>query len=68
MSHWIRALVGALERTRPLGRILEMTTPNTFLGAAPLGGLKETALLDLKIDDAEFPFGGKGHPSRAIDQ
>ncbi len=35
VSRWTRALVGALESTRPLGRILETTTPNTFLGVAP---------------------------------
>ncbi len=37
VSHWMRALVGALESNQPLGRILDMTTPNTFLGAALYG-------------------------------
>jgi hypothetical protein len=35
VSHWPCALVDASESTLPFGRILEMTTPNTFLGAAP---------------------------------
>jgi hypothetical protein len=68
MSRWIRALVGGSESTRPLGRILEMTTPNTFLGAVPLGVFKETALLDSETGEAEFLHGGKGHPSRTINQ
>jgi hypothetical protein len=34
-NHWILVLVGVLEGTRALGRILRETTPNTFLGAAP---------------------------------
>jgi hypothetical protein len=34
-SNWTRALVGALESTRLLCRILGMTTPNTLLGAVP---------------------------------
>jgi hypothetical protein len=38
-----------------------------LLGCCSIGSLEETALLDLKIRDAEFPLGSKGHPSRAID-
>jgi hypothetical protein len=34
MSHWIRALVGASEISHPLGGILAVTSPNTFVGAA----------------------------------
>ncbi len=34
----------------------------------PVGSLGETALLDPEIWNAEFPLGGKGHPSRAINQ
>jgi hypothetical protein len=34
MSHWTRALVGASEISHPLGRILAVTSPNTFVGAA----------------------------------
>jgi hypothetical protein len=34
MSRWIRALGGALEISHPLGGILAVTSPNTFVGAA----------------------------------
>jgi hypothetical protein len=34
VSHWTRALVGASEISRPLGRILVVMSPNTFVGAA----------------------------------
>ncbi len=34
VSHWIRALRGASEISHPLGRILAVTSPNTFVGAA----------------------------------
>jgi hypothetical protein len=34
VSHWTRALVGASEISRPLGRNLVGTSPNTFVGAA----------------------------------
>jgi hypothetical protein len=34
VSHWIRALGGASETSRPLGRILVVMSPNTFVGAA----------------------------------
>ncbi len=35
VSHWTRALVGASEISRLLGGILAVTSPNTFVGAAP---------------------------------
>ncbi len=35
VSRWTRALVGASEISHPLGRILVVTSPNTFVGAAP---------------------------------
>jgi hypothetical protein len=35
VSHWTRALVGASEISHPLGRILAVMSPNTFVGAAP---------------------------------
>ncbi len=35
VSRWTRALVGASEISRPLGGILVVTSPNTFVGAAP---------------------------------
>jgi hypothetical protein len=35
MSRRIHALMGASKSTWPLGGVLEMTTPNTFLGAVP---------------------------------
>jgi hypothetical protein len=35
LSHWTRALVGASEISRPLGRILVVTSPYTFVGASP---------------------------------
>jgi hypothetical protein len=34
VSRWTHALGGASEITCPLGRILAVTSPNTFLGAA----------------------------------
>jgi hypothetical protein len=34
MSRWTIALVGASEISRPLGGILAVTSPNTFMGAA----------------------------------
>jgi hypothetical protein len=34
VSHWTCALVGASEISCPLGRILAMPSPNTFVGAA----------------------------------
>ena len=34
LSHWSRALVGASEISHLLGRILAVTLPNTFVGAA----------------------------------
>jgi hypothetical protein len=40
VSRWTRALVGALEISRPLGRILAVASFETFLGAAQLGVLK----------------------------
>jgi hypothetical protein len=35
VSRWTCALVGASEIYRPLGKILVVTSPNTFVGAAP---------------------------------
>ncbi len=35
VSYWIRALGGALKISGPLGGILAVTSPNTFVGAAP---------------------------------
>ncbi len=35
VSRWTRALVGASEISHPLGRILAVTSPETFVGAAP---------------------------------
>ncbi len=35
MSCWTRALVGASKISRSLGRNLVVTSPNTFMGAAP---------------------------------
>jgi hypothetical protein len=35
VSHWTCALVGASEISCPLGGILAVTSPNTFVGAAP---------------------------------
>jgi hypothetical protein len=40
VSRWTRALVGASEISHLLGGILAVTSPNTFVGAAPLGVLK----------------------------
>ncbi len=40
VSRWTRALVGASEISPPLGRILAVTSPNTFVGAAPYGVLR----------------------------
>jgi hypothetical protein len=34
VSHWTRALVGASEISCPLGGILVVTSPNTFVSAA----------------------------------
>jgi hypothetical protein len=34
VSRWIRALGGASEISHQLGRILAVTSPNTFVGAA----------------------------------
>jgi hypothetical protein len=34
VSHWTHALVGASEISHPLGGILAVTSPNTFVGAA----------------------------------
>ncbi len=35
VSHWTHALVGGLEISCPLGGILVVRSPNTFVGAAP---------------------------------
>ncbi len=35
VSHWTPALVGASEISLPLGEFLEVTSPNTFVGAVP---------------------------------
>jgi hypothetical protein len=35
MSRWMHALVGASESSHQLGGMLAMTSPGTFLGAAP---------------------------------
>ncbi len=35
VSHWTRAFVGASEISCPLGGILVVTSPETFVGAAP---------------------------------
>jgi hypothetical protein len=35
VSHWTGALIGASESSGPFGRLLAMTSPGTFLGAAP---------------------------------
>jgi hypothetical protein len=67
VSHWTYALVGALESSHPLGKMLAMMSPvpswvlhhRSFI---------ETALLALNTGKAEFPLGSKGHPSRAINQ
>jgi hypothetical protein len=34
LSRWTRALVGASKISCPLGRMLAVTSPNTFVGAA----------------------------------
>jgi hypothetical protein len=34
VSHWTRALVGASEISPSLGKILAVTSPETFVGAA----------------------------------
>jgi hypothetical protein len=34
VSRWTHAIVGASEISCPLGRILALTSPNTFVGAA----------------------------------
>ncbi len=34
VSHWTHALVGASENSYPLGGILAVMSPNTFMGAA----------------------------------
>jgi hypothetical protein len=65
LSHWTRALVGALESFRPLSGMLAMTSP------VPSWVLHrrcfvETALLGLETGKAEFPLGSKSHFSRAI--
>jgi hypothetical protein len=35
VSRWTRALVGASQISHPLGGILAVTSPNTFMDAAP---------------------------------
>jgi hypothetical protein len=35
VSRWTPALVGASKISHPLGRIVAVTSPNTFVGAAP---------------------------------
>jgi hypothetical protein len=67
MSHWTRALVGALESSHLLGGMLAMTSPVPSWVLHQRGFI-ETALLGLETGKAEFPLGSKGHPSRAIDQ
>jgi hypothetical protein len=67
VSRWTRALVGALETSRPLGGMLAMTSPIPSWVLHRRGFL-ETALLGLETGKAEFPLGSKGHPSRAINQ
>ena len=66
VSHWTRALVGALESSHPLGGMLAMTSPIPSW-VLQHRGFVETALLGLETGKAEFPLGNKGHPSKAID-
>jgi hypothetical protein len=63
----MRALVGALESSCPMGGMLAMTSPVPSW-VLHHRGFVETALLGLETGKAEFPLGSKGHPSRAIDQ
>ncbi len=65
VSRWVRALGGALETSWPLGGILAVTSPNTFVGAARRESRKDSTARPWNLE-AEFPLGGKGHPSRAI--
>jgi hypothetical protein len=65
VSHWVRALGGASETSRLLGGILAVTSPNTFMGVARGESRRNSTARPLNLE-AEFPLGGKGHPSRAI--
>ncbi len=66
VSHWVRALVGALDTSQPLGGILAVMSPNTFVGVAREASWRDSTARPWNLE-AEFPLGGKGHPSRAID-
>jgi hypothetical protein len=66
VSRWTHALVGALESSCPLGRMLAMMSPLPSWVLHSRGFVK-TALLGSETGEAEFPQGSKGHPSRAID-
>jgi hypothetical protein len=66
VSRWVRALRGASETSRPLDRILAVMLPNTFVGVARGESWRDSTARPWNLE-AEFPLGGKGHPSRAID-
>ena len=67
VSRWTCALVGGMESSRPLGRMMAMTSPIPSW-VLHRKGVVETALLGSETGKAEFLLGSKGHPSRAIDQ
>jgi hypothetical protein len=55
LSHWTCALVGASEISRPLGGILAVTSPNTFVGAARRESQRDSTAGPWKSKMQSFP-------------
>jgi hypothetical protein len=54
LSHWTPALVGASEICRPLGGILVVRSPNTFVGAAHRESQRDSTAGPWKLNIQSF--------------
>ncbi len=55
VSHWTRALIGVSEISHPLGRILVVTSPDTFVGAAHRESWRDSTARPWKSKMQNFP-------------
>jgi hypothetical protein len=62
VSHWIGARGGASETSRPLGRILAVTPPNTFVGAACRKTQRDSTARPWNLEMQSFPLEARVTP------
>jgi hypothetical protein len=55
VSRWVRALGGASGISRPLGRILAVTSPNNFVGAARGESRRDSTVRPYNLEMQSFP-------------